>query len=165
MDTENKANKAAVYLLSEIFDYSKRMYSGDCGQEYAKSIGLNAIRWKSFISSGYKVAVLDTRLQEEELTPIFELISCNSDFNFVMTVTDPYYENETENPYIRLLFDLAKFSNVKILSKYQPEEVIKDLAELYGGNRFQALNYSYDFSQEIPLEASKKRKIIFTLKF
>lgn len=155
-------DKKAVYLLSEIFDYSKRMYNGDCGEEYAQSIGLNAIKWKSFLLSGYNVAIFDTRLQAKELSEIYHLVSNNLTLTFIMTVTDPYYENETNNPYIKLLFDLVEFSNVKILSKYQPEEVVKELAKSYTVDRFLTLNYSYDPTQELPLLSQKKNQIVFS---
>lgn len=151
-----------VYLVSHEFDYSKRMYNGDCGPEYAESLGLSSVCWKDFENIKGLNAFVDTRIQQAEIDELESLIIRKKDCKFLMAVTDPYIENENDNPYMQLLFRLSNQSHVCIVSKYQPEEIIKDLLHLYTEKRFLTLNYVYDPAKEISISSRKKNKILFS---
>lgn len=156
--------KSFFYVISSDFDYSKRMYNGDSGKEYADSLDIETITWKECQrNQDCDILFFDSRLSQNELLQISLYINDNKNKIFLMAITDPYFEQEKDSPYIKFLYLLKNNSNVGIVSKYQPEEITQELYILYGKNRFLTLNYVYDPKEELTINyKNKKNKILLS---
>jgi hypothetical protein len=146
-----------IYIVSGVLDYSL-LICPDAGPAYAQSFGWRydtVDKIRSYLNDQF-VLFIDTRLNEEEYENLYECISANPDTEFVLTVTDPCFEQCIDKPLYKLLFRCVEMKNVRFLSRYQPTELIEFLYNLVGENRLLTLNFPYVLHREI--ESNKKRK-------
>lgn len=149
-----------IYLLSDQLDYG-RLICSDAGPDYATSMCWDVAQLSAYeqIESS-SVVVVDNRIQENELTTLKSIINDNPGRRFFLKIVDPYYEHR-DQPYYKFLFESAVFSNVNLLSVYQPAELTLELSKLYN-HRFIHLPYPYIKANEIINNASRKNKIVIS---
>ena len=150
-----------MYLVSAALDYSKLICS-DAGPNYAISMKWN---W-DYLNKDYRyeddvVYVIDNRISEEECYYLKEAI-LSSKATFVLKIVDPNYE-WGDQYYYQWLFLTLSFSNVYLLSVYEPKELTLVLTKLYPCKLIY-LPYPYDSAKEVPLKdlAKRKNKIIIS---
>ncbi|RYZ48609.1 MAG: hypothetical protein EOP49_18275, partial [Sphingobacteriales bacterium] len=159
----NREIERVVYLVSGALDYTL-LICPDAGPAYAQSFG-----WKhdsfgriTFYLNREYVLFIDTRLNAEEYECLYSYIVANPETEFVLTVTDPCFEQCIDKPLYKLLFRCVHLANVRILSRYQPAELLQFLYNLVGEQRMLTLNYPYILNKENEMSSKRKHRIVLS---
>lgn len=147
-----------IYLLSNEFDYSKRI-SADGGPRYSESM-----LWQSDYLVNIKqyqdyVNIIDRHITKSDCHVLEEYIIANKQVNFLLTVSDPYVEYYRDNHYYKFLFRVKDLTNVFYLSKYIPTEIVQEINELTNYKKMVFIPYSFVDKYQVSgnlLERDKK---------
>ncbi len=149
-----------VYILSDSLNYNK-LICDDAGPGYAALMGWDCINLADHQNIvNYGIAVVDNRIQENELDLLKKVVESNNSIPFFLKIVDPFYENRG-HPYYNFLTNMAGWNNVYLLSVYQATELTEEIGKLYN-NRFITLPYPYIKSKEVNDTTGRKSKILLS---
>ena len=161
--TEGTAVRGTLkrYILSPSYRYDL-LISPDAGPRYGEDMGWPLLPLGALGASVAGVAVVDSRLTPGELAELGGVIGASPSRLFVLTIVDPFHQQNEDGPWRQFMLDQVSAPNVVFLSKYHATEFTAQLQERAGADRLIALHYPYVASREVQAPSGRRRrKVIF----
>ena len=152
--------KDFIYIISDEFDYNK-VISAAAGYRYAEDMGFAYDTLSNINQHLDQIIIVDNRLTKKDCTLIRTVVEDNKETNFMFKIVDPH--EVTIGHYLKMLFELADYPNVKYLSTYTFAGNTKKLFSKVGPKRMVHIPYAFNPNKIVDNSFSKrKNKIILS---
>ena len=138
------------YVLSTNFDYS-RLILNHSGPQFAEDYGWETITLRSFRDSPSGFAIIDPRVQSEELLELRDAIATGR-ATFVFRVVDPYWEYTRDHYWYRFVGEMLDNARCHVMLSYQPAEITAFFYARARRSQFVFAPYVYRKERERPID-------------